>query len=130
MTITLKTIGTLQKGAYIVIDGVACKVTDTQTSRPGKHGHAKVRLQADGIIDNKRREIVKPGHDKVEVPVIDKRNAQVLSVEGNTANVMDSESFEMFDLEIPEELKGEVTDGVTVLFWQVLEDKIMKQVVG
>ena len=130
MTVSLKPIGTLQKGAYVVIDGVACKVSDTKTSSPGKHGSAKVRMQAVGIIDNKKREIVKPGSDKIEVPVIDKRNAQVLSIVGNTANVMDAETYEMFDLEIPEELQGEVKEGVTVLYWQVLEDKMIKQVVG
>ncbi|MFW6013612.1 MAG: translation initiation factor IF-5A [Nanoarchaeota archaeon] len=130
MTVSLKPIGTLQKGAYVVIDDVACKVTDTKTSSPGKHGSAKVRMQAVGIIDNKKREIVKPGSDKIEVPVIDKRNAQVLSIVGNTANVMDSETYEMFDLEIPEDLKGEVKEGVMVLYWQVLEDKMIKQVVG
>lgn len=129
MSITLKSIGSLQKGAYVVIDGVACKVTDTQTSRPGKHGHAKVRMQGQGIIDGKKREIVKPGHDKIEVPIIDKRNAQVLSIQESTANVMDSETYDMFDLEIPEELKGEVVEGVTVLYWQILEDKLMIQVV-
>lgn len=129
MTVTLKSIGSLQKGAFVVIEGVACKVTDTQISRPGKHGHAKVRMQADGVIDGKRREIIKPGHDKIEVPVIDKRNAQVLSIEGSTANVMDTESYDMFDLEIPEDLKGQVVEGSTVLYWQVLEDKLMVQLV-
>lgn len=130
MTVTLKPIGTLQKGAFVVIDGVACRVTDTKSSSPGKHGSAKVRMQAVGIIDNKKREIVKPGSDKIEVPVIDKRHAQVLSIVGKTANVMDTETYDMFDLEIPEDLQGQVTEGNTVLYWQVLEDKIMKQVVS
>lgn len=128
MSITLKSIGTLQKGAYIIIDGVASKVVDTQTSRPGKHGHAKVRLQAVGLIDGKKREIVKPGHDNVEVPLIDKRNAQVLTIVGTNANVMDSETFETFDLEIPEELKADVKEGSNVLYWQILGDRVMKQV--
>ena len=44
-------VGSLNKGNYVVIDGVACKVTDTQTSRPGKHGHAKVNMMAVGVID-------------------------------------------------------------------------------
>ena len=51
-------IGTLTKGNYIVIDGAACRVTGTQTSRPGKHGHAKVRLEANGLIDGKKRMIL------------------------------------------------------------------------
>ena len=66
----LKSIGEMKKGSSIVIDGAACRVTDMSTSRPGKHGHAKVRLQAVGIIDEKKREIVMPGHDNVEVPII------------------------------------------------------------
>lgn len=121
-------IGTLQKGNYIIIDGVACRVTDTQTSRPGKHGHAKVRLTGVGLIDEKKRVIVSPGHDNIEVPIIDKRNAQVLSISGSTASVMDSESYETFDLNIPEDLKDQVVDGCTVLYWVILNDKVMKQV--
>lgn len=121
-------IGTLQKGNFVVIEGVACRVVDTQTSRPGKHGHAKVRLGAVGLIDGRKREIVMPGHDNIDVPIIDKRTAQVLSMTGNQANVMDSETFETFDLEIPEELKGQVVDGCTVLYWIIMNDKVMKQV--
>lgn len=123
-----KSVGTLQKGNYIIIDGVASVVTSTQTSRPGKHGHAKVRLQAVGMLDGKKREIVMPGHDKVEVPIIGKKNAQVLSVSGNHANVMDMETYETFDLEIPEELQGAVGEGDTILYWQILTDRVMKQV--
>ena len=121
-------IGSLQKGNYIIIDGVACKVVSTQTSRPGKHGHAKVRMQAVGLIDNKKREIVKPGHENVEVPVVDKRTAQVLSIQGDIANVMDAETYETFDLKIPDELKGEVAEGCNVLYWVILSQKVMKQV--
>ncbi|MFH1850307.1 MAG: translation initiation factor IF-5A [archaeon] len=128
MTTKLVSIGTLQKGNYIVIDGVACRTTDTQVSRPGKHGHAKVRLSAVGLIDAKKRVIVMPGHDNVEVPVIDKKTAQVLSIHGDTANVMDSETYETFDLAIPTELKGEVIDGCNVLYWVIMDDKVMKQV--
>ena len=42
-------VGSLTRGNYIVIEGVACKITGTSTSRPGKHGHAKVRLEASGL---------------------------------------------------------------------------------
>jgi translation initiation factor 5A len=123
-----KSVGTLQKGNYVVIDGVACIVSDTQTSRPGKHGHAKVRLVAVGMIDGKKREIVLPGHDNVDVPIVDKRTAQILSISGDVANVMDAETFETFDLKIPEDLKDDATEGRNILFWTILNDKVMKQV--
>lgn len=128
--IKLTSIGHLKKGNYVIIDGVASIVSDTQVSRPGKHGHAKVRMTATGIIDGKKRVIVMPGHDNIEVPIIEKKNAQVLSVTGNMANVMDSETFETFDLEIPDELKAEVQPNVNVTYWIILSDKIMKQVKG
>ena len=121
-------IGSLQKGSYVVIDGVACKVFDTQTSRPGKHGHAKVRLTGTGLTDGKKRVIVMPGHDQIEVPIIDKKTAQVLSISDNMANVMDVETYETFDLEIPEELKDICVSGCNVLYWVILGDKVMKQV--
>lgn len=121
-------IGTLKKGNYVVIDGAACIVADTQTSRPGKHGHAKVRLIAVGMIDGKKREVVMPGHDNIEAPIIEKRNAQVLAVKGSVANVMDVETYETFDLAVPEELKGQCVEGTTVLYWIVLDDKMMKQI--
>lgn len=123
-------VGTLQKGSYIVIDGAACRVTSTQTSRPGKHGHAKVRLEAVGLIDEKKRIVVMPGHDNVDVPIVEKKTAQVLSITGNKANVMDSTSYETFDLEIPEDLKGQVVEGVSVLYWEILDQRVMKQVKG
>ena len=102
MNVKHVSISSLQKGNFVVIDDVACKVVDTQTSRPGKHGHAKVRLSAVGLTDGKKRVIVMPGHDHIETPIIEKKTAQVLSVSGNKANVMDAENYETFDLDIPE----------------------------
>ena len=123
-------VGSLQKGNYVVIEGAACRVVDTQVSRPGKHGHAKVRLSAVGLIDEKKRIVVMPGHDKIDVPVIEKKSAQVLSIQGDTANVMDSESYETFDLKIPDELKGQVVEGCQIVYWEILNDRVMKQVKG
>jgi translation initiation factor 5A len=126
--IKLVSVGSLKKGNYVIIDGAACVVSDTQVSRPGKHGHAKVRLSAVGIIDARKRELVMPGHDNIEAPIIDKRSAQVLSIHGNTANVMDSETYETFDLAVPEELQGQAKEGSNVLYWVILNDKVMKKV--
>ncbi|HYD02918.1 MAG TPA: translation initiation factor IF-5A [Alphaproteobacteria bacterium] len=123
-----KSVGTLQKGNYVVIDGVASIVSDTQTSRPGKHGHAKVRLVAVGMLDGKKREIVMPGHDNIDVPIVEKKTAQILSINNDTANVMDAETFETFDLKIPEELKDTAKEGSNILYWIILNDRVMKQV--
>ncbi|MBI5391336.1 translation initiation factor IF-5A [Candidatus Woesearchaeota archaeon] len=120
--------GGLQKGNFVIIEGVACKVVDTQISKPGKHGHSKCRLSAVGLIDDKKRVIVVPGDESMDVPVIDKRTAQVLSITGDTANVMDAETFETFDMKIAEELKAEIKEGSNILYWIILNDKVMKQI--
>ncbi len=69
-----------------------------------------------------------PASAKVDVPIIDKKNAQVLSIQGDMANVMDMESYETFDIKIPEELKGQIVEGSQVLYWIILGEKIIKQV--
>jgi len=130
MTTKIASAISMQKGSYIILEGAACRVVDTQVSKPGKHGHSKIRISAMGLIDEKKRVSVMPGHDNVEVPIIEKKSAQVLSIKSDIANVMDSETYETFDLKIPEELKGQVVEGCSVMYWQVLNDKVMKQVKG
>jgi translation initiation factor 5A len=118
----------LKKGSYMVIDGVACKVSSTQTSKPGKHGHAKCRIEAIGLIDGQKRIKIYPGHEKIEVPLIEKEVAQVLSVHGDTANVMDIKTYETFDLKIPEELKDKLKEGGQIGYWKILNDKVIQEV--
>ncbi|MBT4651473.1 translation initiation factor IF-5A [Candidatus Woesearchaeota archaeon] len=124
----LVSVGSLKKGDSLIIDGAPCRVTTMQISRPGKHGHAKVNLMAVGILDDKKRNLVMPGHDKIETPIVNKRNAQVLSISGDTANVMDTETYETLDIEIPEEFKGQVTEGVQILYWDLMGHKLLKQI--
>ena len=120
----------VQKGSSIILGGTACKVVDVEISKPGKHGHSKVRISAIGLVDEKKRIEVMPGHDNVEVPIIEKRNAQVLSVQGDKANVMDSETYETFDIKIPEEFKDQVTERSSVLYWVIMNERVIKQVKG
>ena len=127
-----KTIGAnqVQKGSFILLEGVPSKVVDVEISKPGKHGHSKVRISAVGLVDERKRIVVMPGHDSVEVPIIEKKTAQVLSVKEKIANVMDSESYETFDMQIPEELQGQVTEGTSVLYWTIMNERVMKQIKG
>lgn len=123
-------VSTLSKGSYILIEGVPCRVLDIQISKTGKHGHSKARLTAIGLIDEKKRVAVMPGHENVEVPIVEKKVAQVLSITGDRVNVMDAESFETFDLQVPEEMKGQIREGVTIVYWIILNQRVMKQVKG
>jgi translation initiation factor 5A len=120
----------LKKGSYVMVEGAPCKIVDVKYSKPGKHGHAKINMTAVGLVDDKKRNVVMPGHELVEVPIIEKKNAQVLSISGDIASVMDSETFETFEMKIPEELKESCIEGCTVLYWDLLGEKMMKQIVG
>ena len=129
--IKLEHAGSLRKGSYILIDGDPCIVKDTQTSRPGKHGHAKVRIKAQSIITGSTKEIVKPGHDNVEVPVIYKKQGQILSINGNDVELMDMETFENYiaDLSLADEsVRDKLAPGQTVMFWLVMNKVIIKQI--
>lgn len=118
----------LKPGRYVVFDGVACEVKSSQISKTGKHGHAKCRVEAIGIKDGRKIIKIMPGHDNVQIPIIEKKNAQVLSVQGDLANVMDMDTYETFDLNIPEEFKGQIKEGSQVNYWTVMGEKMIKQV--
>jgi translation initiation factor 5A len=120
----------VKEGAFVVFDGHACKVVSADTSKSGKHGHAKVRLVAIGLIDGKKRDVVLPGHENVEVPIIEKKSANVLSVAGDMATVMDTENFETFEIKIPEDLKDKVAEGGQVIYWIILGQKVIQQTKG
>lgn len=120
--------GSLKKGMTIEWEGHPCTIVSIETSKPGKHGHAKCRVTCVGLIDDKKRVFVAPGHEKINVPLIEKKSAQVLAIIENKANVMDLETFETFDIEVPEELKEQIKENVQVIYWIMMGRKVIKQV--
>ena len=104
-------VGSLKVGSYLIFEGVACVVKSIQISKAGKHGSTKARIEAIGLVDDKKRIFISPTSDRVEVPIVEKKEAHVLSIHEDIANVMDNESYETFDLKLPEDLKDQVTKG-------------------
>jgi len=115
-------------GTFILIEGEVYAVRSMDISKTGKHGHAKCRFDAISVMGGKKKVMVVPGHERFEVPMIEKRKAQILSIMENKVNVMDMESFENFELEIPEEFKEQVKEGVITEYWVVEGQKVMKKV--
>lgn len=111
----------LKVGRYIIIDEEPCKIQSISTSKPGKHGEAKARIDAVGIFDEQKRSVVHPVKHKVGVPIIDKRSAQILALMGSeVVQLMDLETYETFDMPIPEDLKGQLEPGKEVLYLQAM----------
>lgn len=119
----------MRVGTYLLLDSIAHQVKKMDISKTGKHGHAKVRFEAVSAFSGKKKVMVVPGHDKFEVPMIEKKNAQVLSISGAIASLMDSESFENIDLEIPEELQGSIKESDNVEYWEIEGDKLLKRTI-
>jgi translation initiation factor 5A len=114
---------TLKVGKYVILDGEASKIVNIQTSSPGKHGAAKARIDAVGIFDNQKRNIVKPVDAKLDIPIIDKRTAQILALMGSDVQLMDMENYETFEVPIPEELRNDLIEGAEVGYIVALGNK-------
>ncbi|MEM0157910.1 MAG: translation initiation factor IF-5A [Thermoplasmataceae archaeon] len=118
----------LKVGRYMLIDDAPCKIVEITMSKPGKHGEAKGRIVAIGVFDNQKRSVVYPVKHKVKVPIIEKKNAQVLSVHNNEVQLMDSETFETFVVQVSDEEIAKIKPGTEVSYWEAMGTrKIMLQ---
>lgn len=116
-------IKSLKKGGYVIIDDVPCTVASLDISRPGKHGAAKARMAAVGIFDGIKRIIVKPADTRIDVPVIEKRSAQVISKGEGTIQIMDTVDYTMKEVKAPD---FEVSEGDELLIWRFGENILIK----
>ena len=110
----------LKVNRYVVIDDEPCKIVSITTSKPGKHGESKARIEAIGVFDGQKRSIVNPVRHKVNIPLIDKRSAQIISIMGDKAQLMDMETYEMFNMDIPDEFKDKMENGKEIQYLQAL----------
>ena len=127
-------LGSLKIGSYILLPvsdqptGDPCRITEFDTSKPGKHGAAKARIVGVGVFDGQKRPHVGPVSMQVHVPLIDKRAGQIISITGSNFQLMDSESFETFDADlVDEEIEGKLQQGQDIEYWKVMDRiKIMR----
>jgi translation initiation factor 5A len=122
-------IGSLKIGQYIIIDGEPCKIVEFEKSKPGKHGSAKARIVGISLFSGQKKSIVNPVDAKVDVPIIEKRTAQVISIAQDSVQLMDMENYQTFEALKPdeEELKNKLATGAEVEYWSVLgKNKIIR----
>lgn len=115
-------LGSLKVGSYIIIDSEPCRIVSYDHSKPGKHGSAKARIAAVGVFDGSKHSMVSPVSANVDVPLIDKRSGQIISMSGQTLQIMDLETFEVFETQAADdEMKDKIRQGGEVEYWKVLE---------
>ncbi|MFY9606034.1 MAG: translation initiation factor IF-5A [Thermoplasmata archaeon] len=118
----------LKEGRYMVIDNEPCKIVSISTSKPGKHGEAKARIEAIGIFDGNKKSVVYPVKHRVQVPIIDKRQAQIVAIMGSEVQLMDLETYEMFHLPITDEVKDDLKPGSDIMYLVAMDRKKITRV--
>lgn len=119
------TMGDLKIGKYVIIEEHPCRVVSFDKSKPGKHGAAKIRIDAVSLFDNCKRSLMSPSDADVEVPIVERKRAQVVSVSGDSAQLMDLESYETFEVTVPQDMRAEAESGKEIQYMQVMGRKLL-----
>jgi translation initiation factor 5A len=120
-----KSMKEMRVGSYIMIDGIPCRIVDIETSAPGKHGSAKMRVTGLGVFDGQKKSLIKPSSADADVPTITKKKAQVVSVTDASVQLMDAETYEVYDLPTTEEFKGKLSPGQEVEVMETMGRKAL-----
>jgi translation initiation factor 5A len=114
----------LSNGSYVMIDDEPCEVRSVSMSSPGKHGSAKAKIKARGVFDEKDRHITKPGDSMMMSPDIEKKEGQIVSIDGDIAQVMDMDTYETGEMQMPDNL--DVSENDTIEYWVISDRKLVK----
>jgi translation initiation factor 5A len=114
----------LSNGSYVMIDDEPCEVRSVSMSSPGKHGSAKAKIKARGVFDEKDRHITKPGDSMMMSPDIEKKEGQIVSIDGGIAQVMDMDTYETGEMQMPDDL--DVSENDTIEYWVISDRKLVK----
>ena len=109
----------LQEGNYVMIEDVPSVITSYSTSKPGKHGSAKARVEGKGVFDGgQKRNFTNPVDAKVWVPIITRKQGQVVSTTGGEMQVMDLETYDTFTMRIPDGVEVTSDDEIEFLEYE------------
>jgi translation initiation factor 5A len=125
MSVNYTTVGELKVGSYVMIDGEPCRVVDITKAKTGKHGAAKANVVAVSVFGNAKKTLMAPVDQQVEVPIVEKHIGQILANTGDRIQLMDLESYETFDIDMPseEEFKDKIKPGAEVEYWVIMNRK-------
>ncbi len=108
----------LDEGSYVMVEDTPCKINSYSTAKPGKHGSAKARIDAKGVFDGKKRSLSQPVDAKVWVPIVNRKQGQVVSTDGNDAQVMDLDTYDTFTMLVPEDIDLQPDDEIEYLQYE------------
>jgi translation initiation factor 5A len=103
------------------MDGEPCRIVEVEHSKPGKHGSAKARVVGMGLFDEAKHTLMSPVVEKVEVPMIEKKSGQIISVSPSSITVMDLGDYSTLDVPVPtdESVASKIVPNIVVEYWQI-----------
>ncbi|MFW9847611.1 MAG: translation initiation factor IF-5A [Candidatus Thorarchaeota archaeon] len=130
MSIKKAVVKSMKPGSYFIIEEEPCRVISIEKSKPGKHGAAKANITAVGFFTGRKRNVIMPADRMVDVPLIDKRSATIIADLGESLSLMDSETYETYEVEKPaeEEIAAKIVMNAEVEIWDVMGKKVITRV--
>ncbi len=130
MSIKKAVVKSLKPGSYFIIDEEPCRVISIEKSKPGKHGAAKANIVAVGFFTGRKRNVITPADRMVDVPLIDKRSATIIADLGESLSLMDSETYNTYEVEKPtdEEIASKIEMNAEVEIWEVMGKMVIVRV--
>ena len=107
-------IRTLKVGRFCVVDDEAYKILSISTSKPGKHGSAKARIELVSLFSSKKISHVGSVTDSIHVPMIEKGKALVTHIDGEEVHAMNMKDHTMMILPLDADMNVEPS---TEILW-------------
>jgi translation initiation factor 5A len=123
MAFRMAKVGELKEGTYAIVNDEPSQIVQITKSKPGKHGSAKFRCTAISLFDGRKQSYVNSTDANIQIPIVDKRSGQIVSVSPTSIQLMDLESYEIKDVAIPadEEIASKIEAGKEVEYWIVMD---------
>lgn len=124
-------ISELDKGSYVIFNEEPCMVTKKSKSPVEDDGDdTKEKVYVEGLFDGQKRTFVESVDSEIEIPIVEQYDAEVLALIDNSAQLMDMETYETFEVTVPLELRGELEEGNKVEYTQALGRKKIERKKG
>ena len=123
MAFRMAKVGELKEKSYAIVNDEPSQIIQITKSKPGKHGSAKFRCTAISLFDGRKQSYVASTDTNIQVPIVDKRSGQIVSVSPTSIQLMDLETWDIKDVAIPkeEEISSKIEAGKEVEYWVIMD---------
>ena len=120
----------LKPGSLIMIKGNPCKVTETTTAKPGKHGSAKVILKGRDIMTAKIYECTFHAGDMVDAPIVKRVEYTLLNIDDESLQLLDANGEMKEDVNLPQEEHLKDVKKDIIKFFEAGTTEVLVTVIG